>query len=51
MSPIQSRSKYDLYKQLLNLTFQNALIRFVDNEDYADPMAEVGRLLYDRIQR
>ncbi|KAF6761220.1 hypothetical protein DFP72DRAFT_34729 [Ephemerocybe angulata] len=48
---VSSRSKFDLYKQLLNLTFRNALVRLVENEDYADNMSTVGGLLHDRVQR
>lgn len=45
----QSRSKFDLYKQLLSLKFQHALIRYVENEDYADPMTSMGELVHGRI--
>ncbi|KAJ7188161.1 hypothetical protein C8R46DRAFT_12137 [Mycena filopes] len=48
---VQSRSKYDLYKQLLHLTFQQPLIRYVQNEDYRGPMAATGELLRDDIKK
>ncbi|KAJ7770170.1 hypothetical protein DFH07DRAFT_1004242, partial [Mycena maculata] len=47
---VQSRSKYDLYKQLLHLSFQQALIRYVHNEDYQGPMAATGELLRNPIK-
>ncbi|KAH6910365.1 hypothetical protein BKA70DRAFT_1272889, partial [Coprinopsis sp. MPI-PUGE-AT-0042] len=46
-----SRSKHDLYKQNLNLTFQNALIRYVENEGYVESMTALGAILHDRVQR
>ncbi|KAJ7783252.1 hypothetical protein B0H16DRAFT_1877649 [Mycena metata] len=48
---VQSRSKYDLYKQLLRLSFQQALIRYVQNEDYRGPMAATGELLKPSIRK
>ncbi|CAK5265757.1 unnamed protein product [Mycena citricolor] len=39
---VQSRSKYDLHKQLLHLTFEQALVRLVQNEDYRGSMNETG---------
>ncbi|KAJ7045588.1 hypothetical protein C8F04DRAFT_939778 [Mycena alexandri] len=48
---VQSRSKYDLYKQLLRLSFQQALIRYVQNEDYRGPMAATGELLKPSIKK
>lgn len=48
---MKSRSKFDLYKQVLNLKFRNALVRLMDNEDFADAMSTVGGLLHDRIER
>ncbi|KAK7057149.1 hypothetical protein R3P38DRAFT_1162521 [Favolaschia claudopus] len=46
---VQSRSKYDLYKQLLHLTFQNALFRHVQNDDYRGPMLATGELVENSI--
>jgi len=47
---IQSRSKYDYYKQVLSLHFQSALIRLVDNDDFVDPMAILGGLVHSRVK-
>ncbi|KAF7361830.1 hypothetical protein MVEN_00527500 [Mycena venus] len=48
---VQSRSKYDLYKQLLHLSFQQALIRYVQNEDYRGPMVATGEILKGPIKK
>ncbi|TFK25683.1 hypothetical protein FA15DRAFT_334222 [Coprinopsis marcescibilis] len=48
---VSSRSKFDLYKQNLHLKFQNALIRYVENEDYIESMNDLGAILQDRIRR
>ncbi|KAJ6593973.1 hypothetical protein B0H19DRAFT_1365929 [Mycena capillaripes] len=48
---VQSRSKYDFYKQLLRLSFQQALIRYVQNEDYRGSMVATGELLKSPIQK
>ncbi|KAF7376210.1 hypothetical protein MSAN_00036100 [Mycena sanguinolenta] len=48
---VQSRSKYDLYKQLLHLTFEQALIRYVQNEDYRGPMVATGELLQNHVKK
>ncbi|KAF8161147.1 hypothetical protein B0H34DRAFT_654233 [Crassisporium funariophilum] len=48
---IPSRSQYDLYKQILDFKFQNALVRFVQNEDYVDPMTTLGSLVHSRIKQ
>lgn len=45
----QSRSKFDLHKQVLALKFQNALVRFVRNVEYVDPMTTMGELVQARI--
>ncbi|KAJ7703124.1 hypothetical protein B0H17DRAFT_922585 [Mycena rosella] len=47
---VQSRSKYDLYKQLLHLSFKRALIRYVENEDFRGAMAATGELLQSPIK-
>ncbi|KAJ7497366.1 hypothetical protein FB451DRAFT_229194 [Mycena latifolia] len=47
---VQSRSKYDLYKQLLHLSFQQALIRYVENDDFRGSMAATGELLQGSIK-
>lgn len=46
---LQSRSKHDLYKQILSLKFQNALVRYVQNEQYVDPMTTTGELVHNRV--
>ncbi|KAF7288717.1 hypothetical protein HMN09_01377700 [Mycena chlorophos] len=48
---VQSRSKHDLYKQLLNLGFQQATIRYVHNENYRGAMATTGELLRNPIKK
>ncbi|KAF8210348.1 hypothetical protein K438DRAFT_1959629 [Mycena galopus ATCC 62051] len=48
---VQSRSKYDLYKQLLHLTFQQAIVRYVQNEHYRGPMVATGELLKTPIKK
>lgn len=45
----QSRSKFDFHKQVLALKFQNALVRFVRNVEYVDPMTTMGELVQARI--
>ncbi|KAJ7901907.1 hypothetical protein B0H14DRAFT_3080144 [Mycena olivaceomarginata] len=47
---VQSRSKYDLYKQLLHLSFEKALIRYAQNEDYRGQMVATGELLKDSVK-
>lgn len=47
----QSRSKHDLHKQILTLSFQDTAMRLVENADYRDSMAAVGELANERIQR
>ncbi|KAF9012385.1 hypothetical protein BDQ17DRAFT_1496756 [Cyathus striatus] len=46
---IPSKSKHDLYKQLLSLKFKNASIRYVHNDDYVDSMTTIGNLVHNRI--
>ncbi|KAJ7287460.1 hypothetical protein C8J57DRAFT_1431026 [Mycena rebaudengoi] len=48
---VQSRSKYDLYKQLLHLSFQQALARYVQNDDYRGPMTTTGEMLQTPIKK
>ncbi|KAH7913899.1 hypothetical protein BJ138DRAFT_527505 [Hygrophoropsis aurantiaca] len=47
---VPSRSKCDLYKQLLNLKFQNALIHLVENEEYHETMPTVGRIVREQVE-
>ncbi|KAF8906482.1 hypothetical protein CPB84DRAFT_389294 [Gymnopilus junonius] len=46
-----SKSRYDLYKQVLNLKFQKSLVRLVPNEDYVNPITALGAVIHDRIGR
>ncbi|KAF5386043.1 hypothetical protein D9615_002215 [Tricholomella constricta] len=46
---VEARSKFDLYKQLFSMKFQHATIRYVENENYADPMTSMGELVHGRI--
>ncbi|KAI6121684.1 hypothetical protein F5141DRAFT_529930 [Pisolithus sp. B1] len=45
---VPARSKCDLYKQLLNLKFQDAVVRLVENPDYQRAMVDIGHSI--RIQ-
>lgn len=47
---VQSRSKYDLYKQLVNLKFRNASLCYVENNDYHDRMSDIGQKVHDHIK-
>jgi len=47
----KSRSRYDLYKQVLGLKFHDALIKLVHNDDYVDPMVNLGTLVHSRIKQ
>ena len=47
---VQARSKLDLYKQVLNFKFQNAVIRYVENQECQDPMTTTGRMLHEHIE-
>ncbi|KAJ7084454.1 hypothetical protein B0H15DRAFT_940059 [Mycena belliarum] len=47
---VQSRSRYDLYKQLLHLSFQKALIRYTENIDFRGQMSVTGELLQSAIK-
>jgi len=47
----KSRSRYDLYKQVLGLKFHDTLIKLVHNDDYVDLMANLGTLVHSRIKQ
>ncbi|PPQ67263.1 hypothetical protein CVT25_005847 [Psilocybe cyanescens] len=47
---VASRSKYDLYKQVLNLKFRKSSMRLVHNDDYVDPMTIIGSLVHGRLK-
>ncbi|KDQ57525.1 hypothetical protein JAAARDRAFT_69639 [Jaapia argillacea MUCL 33604] len=48
---VPSRSKCDLYKQILNLKFKNAVLQYVDNPDYQEPMPEAGEKISEQIKQ
>ncbi|CAA7261639.1 unnamed protein product [Cyclocybe aegerita] len=48
---VPSKSKFDLYKQVLGIKFQHPLVRLIKNEDYIDPMAALGGHIYHRIRQ
>ncbi|KAH9839543.1 uncharacterized protein C8Q71DRAFT_517238 [Rhodofomes roseus] len=48
---VQARSKYDLYKQLLNLKFENTSVHYFENADFDARMADVGLRLREHIER
>ncbi|KAI0342100.1 hypothetical protein BDW22DRAFT_1358216 [Trametopsis cervina] len=47
---VASRSKYDHYKQVINLRFHDAIVHFVDNDRYESPMIATGEMLQRRVQ-
>lgn len=48
---VPSRSTFDSYKQVLALKFQTVLVRYVQNDEYVDPMATIGALVDGRVTR
>ncbi|KAH7927135.1 hypothetical protein BV22DRAFT_1193843 [Leucogyrophana mollusca] len=46
---VSSRSKCDLYKQLLNLKFQNALVHLAEHEGYQETMPTIGHVVHERV--
>ncbi|KAJ3735770.1 hypothetical protein DFJ43DRAFT_832425 [Lentinula guzmanii] len=46
---VPSRSKYDLYKQMLTLKFRQALVQYVENEHYRDPMTSTGETIENQM--
>ncbi|KAE9411411.1 hypothetical protein BT96DRAFT_961320 [Gymnopus androsaceus JB14] len=46
---VPSRSKYDLYKQMLTLRFTQALVQYVENEHYRDSMTATGEVIEEQI--
>ncbi|THU95661.1 hypothetical protein K435DRAFT_829044 [Dendrothele bispora CBS 962.96] len=48
---IRSRSKYDLYKQMLTLHFKHASVQFTHNNDYCESMTATGQCLKHHINR
>ncbi|KAI0058067.1 hypothetical protein BV25DRAFT_1994498 [Artomyces pyxidatus] len=47
---VPSKCSLDLYKQLLNIKFQNASISMNENEQYADSMSSTGERLREQIR-
>ncbi|KAH9930383.1 hypothetical protein B0H21DRAFT_878964 [Amylocystis lapponica] len=47
---VQARSKYDMYKQVLNLKFHNASVHYVENADYRAHMTDVGEKVHEHIR-
>ncbi|KAH9171981.1 hypothetical protein EDB89DRAFT_2174254 [Lactarius sanguifluus] len=48
---VPSRSPLDLYKQVLNIKFQNATITFKENEQYLAPMVSTGSHIHEQLRR
>ncbi|KAF7321613.1 hypothetical protein MKEN_00682400 [Mycena kentingensis (nom. inval.)] len=48
---VQSRSKHDLYKQLLHFVFQQPIVRYVQNDNYRGPMTATGELLHIPVKK
>ncbi|KAH9083360.1 hypothetical protein EDB83DRAFT_2538792 [Lactarius deliciosus] len=48
---VPSRSPLDLYKQVLNIKFQNATITFKENEQYQAPMVSTGSHIHEQLRR
>ncbi|KAF9033263.1 hypothetical protein BDZ89DRAFT_1063002 [Hymenopellis radicata] len=47
----QSRSKFDLYKQMLTLTFRNVLVQYLENKQYGgDTMPVIGEMIRDQAE-
>jgi hypothetical protein len=46
---VQARSKFDFYKQILSFKFQKALIRYVENDEFQNPMTSTGQILQEHI--
>lgn len=47
---VQARSKLDFYKQILTFKFQSAVIRYVENEEFQNPMTATGRIVQEHIK-
>src|SRR6202042_1277483 len=47
---VQARSKFDLHKQILSFKFQKALIRYVENDQFQNPMTTIGRIVQEHIE-
>ncbi|KAG2150597.1 hypothetical protein DEU56DRAFT_37144 [Suillus clintonianus] len=47
---VQARSKCDLYKQLLNLKFQNVLVQLVENDNFQGNMPTIGHRIREKAE-
>jgi hypothetical protein len=47
---VQARSKFDLHKQILSFKFQKALIRYVENDEFQNPMTTTGKIVQEHIE-
>jgi hypothetical protein len=47
---VQARSKFDLHKQILSFKFQKALIRYVENDQFQNPMTTTGRIVQEHME-
>ncbi len=47
----KSRSPLDLYKQVLNVKFQNATITLKENEQHQAPMVSTGSHIHEQLRR
>ncbi|KII92575.1 hypothetical protein PLICRDRAFT_134291 [Plicaturopsis crispa FD-325 SS-3] len=48
---VPSRSKFDLYKQILGLTFEGVLMRLGENPDFAEPMTATGARVHENVEK
>ncbi|KAK7692730.1 hypothetical protein QCA50_004363 [Cerrena zonata] len=48
---VPARSKHDFYRQVLNITFKDASIRYLENANYQQKMSDQGRQIHTTIQR
>ncbi|KAI0645908.1 hypothetical protein C8Q79DRAFT_910949 [Trametes meyenii] len=46
---VESRSKHDFYKQVLNVKLQSPSVSYVENDNYTNTMAEIGRRTQDHV--
>jgi hypothetical protein len=47
---VQAMSKFDLHKQILSFKFQKAQIRYVENDQFQNPMTTIGRIVQEHIE-
>lgn len=46
---VESRSKFDFYKQMYNFKFEQASVRLDPNDKYQDAMTVTGRMAQERV--